>query len=515
MKCGALDEGVKKMRHGVSRSISLVAISAAAGLAVAATGAQAADLGGNCCADLEERVAELEATVARKGNRKVSLRIYGQVSESIVWWNDGAEKNVYVVENYLNKNRLGFDGNAKINTDWSAGYQIELGIRAYRSSNASQLALGASNGVSIPAYNTQSVALRQANWWIQSNAWGRITVGRTNDAASGTSSVNLASPDGFSGITGPGYINNGFFIRRAGTTGNGGLSGLTWGDTANFRNGDGPASMSYAESAAQVKYTSPFFLGQTKSSGFRLDASVGMDDFWAVGLRYAEDLGQFRFAAAASYSKWTGVDRGMCTNGGSTGDITTVAGVSNTDCDAIQGSASLMHKPTGLYITGQAGQIANNGANALLALTTASTGLAAGALRAGGVDTKHSIWGVQAGWQAKLNSLGNTTFWGQMVKYDTGLGVRNSVVQTVATTDAINSLGAGQTGLIAGSQTTYWGGGISQEITAASMILFAGYHVGSTELVLQNRSATATVQRQKSNAIDDFQMLYSGATLRF
>ncbi len=32
----------------------------------------AADLGGDCCADLEERIAELEATTARKGNRKVS-----------------------------------------------------------------------------------------------------------------------------------------------------------------------------------------------------------------------------------------------------------------------------------------------------------------------------------------------------------------------------------------------------------------------------------------------------------
>jgi hypothetical protein len=32
--------------------------------------ASAADLGGNCCADLEERVAELEATTVRKGNRR-------------------------------------------------------------------------------------------------------------------------------------------------------------------------------------------------------------------------------------------------------------------------------------------------------------------------------------------------------------------------------------------------------------------------------------------------------------
>jgi hypothetical protein len=83
----------------------------------------------------------------------------------------------------------------------------------------------------------------------------------------------------------------------------------------------------------------------------------------------------------------------------------------------------------------------------------------------------------------------------------------------VAATDVINSLGA--TALIVGSQTQYWGGGISQEITAASMTLYAGYHVGSTEVILQNQSPTATNQRAKSNPIDDFQMFYTGATLRF
>jgi hypothetical protein len=36
--------------------------------------AKAADLGGDRCADLEERVAELEATTVRKGNKKVSVR---------------------------------------------------------------------------------------------------------------------------------------------------------------------------------------------------------------------------------------------------------------------------------------------------------------------------------------------------------------------------------------------------------------------------------------------------------
>ena len=43
----------------------------------------AADLGGNCCADLQERVAELEATTVRKGNRKFSLPITSPYRDAI------------------------------------------------------------------------------------------------------------------------------------------------------------------------------------------------------------------------------------------------------------------------------------------------------------------------------------------------------------------------------------------------------------------------------------------------
>mgnify|MGYP000977392845 FL=1 len=58
--------------------------------------ASAADLGGDCCADLEERIAELEATTVRKGNRKVSLTISGWVAEQVLYWDDGVESNAYV-----------------------------------------------------------------------------------------------------------------------------------------------------------------------------------------------------------------------------------------------------------------------------------------------------------------------------------------------------------------------------------------------------------------------------------
>ena len=63
---------------------TILAAALAAGLSITTTAANAADLGGNCCADLEDRIAELEATTARKGNRKMSLTIYGQVNAAIL-----------------------------------------------------------------------------------------------------------------------------------------------------------------------------------------------------------------------------------------------------------------------------------------------------------------------------------------------------------------------------------------------------------------------------------------------
>ena len=75
------------MIGGFTKTTSRLAIAAAAGLfvgGVSLSPAQAADLGGDCCADLEERVAELEATTVRKGNRKVSVKLSGHVNHAAV-----------------------------------------------------------------------------------------------------------------------------------------------------------------------------------------------------------------------------------------------------------------------------------------------------------------------------------------------------------------------------------------------------------------------------------------------
>ncbi len=478
------------MFGGFVKSTSALAILASAGLMLSGASAQAADLGGNCCADLEERVAELEATTVRKGNRKVSLQLYGQVSQSVLFWNDGDEQNVYVLENNNTKNRLGVRGSAKINSDWSAGYQIELQIRSGRSSSANQFPLATTQGATITAFNTQSVSLRFANWNLKSNTYGTLTVGRQTDVTIGTSSVNLVNADGYAGPTGAGYAGQNFRLRRAGTTGNGGLSGVSWFTGAFGSNGATIVSMDYGPAWNGVKYTSPFFLGQTKRSGFLLSAGWGHDDAWGVALRYVEDFGTFRLAAAVGYGGYTSNDRGACANlGAST--------VSQTDCNSLQASGSILHVPTGLYVSGGWAQWTDNNRKQLSAVAGLN------------VDDTDDFWYVQAGWQAKLNSLGNTIFWGQYLEKNNGLNMNNGAARTMASTDVLNSFGA--TAFISGGKSDIWGGGITQNIDAAAMALYVGYYNFSTDLTLMN-AAGAT---QKSNPVDDYSVVFAGATIKF
>jgi hypothetical protein len=491
------------MTH-LMRTASGLAITIAASLM--ATSAFAADLGGNCCTDLEERIAELEATTVRKGNRKVSLQIYGQVSETIMWWNDGAESNVYVQENNLIKNTVGFQGNAKITSDWSAGFRLELQIRAYRSSNANQLALGASNNTQIAVYNTQSVSLRHAFWYLQSATYGRITVGRDVDSAVGTGSISLVNPDGFSGPAGPGFAQGGFFLRRAGTVGNAGLSQRTWQSGAWLNNGDGPLPFDYAQTKGLVKYTSPFFLGHTKSSGFQFAADWGADDAWAVALRYAEEFQGIRVAAGIGYSDFSNPDRGFCSDANNAAPAT-APGVgpagSSIDCNSLQMSASILHVASGLFLSGGYGQLNNDNARAAAAIAApAQTN----------INGKSDVWWIMGGWQARLNPLGSTIFYGQYVDLNTGVNVTNSVIGTVAAADPLAAGTGLGTSIIRGASTQAWGLGISQNIDAAAMVLYMGFHNISTDLTL---GSVANANRGRSNPVDDFQVFYTGATIKF
>src|SRR6185312_12654604 len=151
------------MIGGLLKSASRWALVAAAGVivgGVAMPSAKAADLGGDCCADLEERVADLEATTARKGNRKMSLQVTGQVHRTVIWYDDGKSSTTYYgLDSTNSSSRFIFTGNAKVTPKVTMGFEIMIEIEAGgTSSKVSQFDEDGKLGGFAPAPNVPAIA---------------------------------------------------------------------------------------------------------------------------------------------------------------------------------------------------------------------------------------------------------------------------------------------------------------------------------------------------------------------
>jgi hypothetical protein len=112
------------------------------------------------CADLEDRIAELEATTARKGNREVSLTVSGWIKEGIFAWDDGTQRGVYEGTNLIEQPRV-LTGQVKIDKQWSAGYVLEIGIEGNPSNQWNQLS-NVSQSVD-PTKNVDATNVKKSN----------------------------------------------------------------------------------------------------------------------------------------------------------------------------------------------------------------------------------------------------------------------------------------------------------------------------------------------------------------
>jgi hypothetical protein len=287
-------------------------LCALAGLSVmtlSSSSALAADLGGDCCADLEERVATLEATAARKGNRKVSLTVSGWMNQNILVWDDGDESDAYVTSNGNDLGAINFAGEAKITSGWTAGYEIELEIVAASSDGVDQTNDDGETALEIA----------QSAMFIESEQFGTVTWGFADQASDGAPEMDLSGAENvaYSAVA---DVAGGFQLRFS----NGGLSGVTIGDVFDNFNGD---------TANIIRYESPTI------AGFVLSASWGEDDVWDVALTFEKELGEFEVAAGIAYRQNQDND-----------------GADELDQDTINGSISVLHNPTGLNLTFAAGQ---------------------------------------------------------------------------------------------------------------------------------------------------------------
>jgi predicted porin len=290
----------------------LLSCAAIAALIYGATPApvHAADLGGGCCGDLEERVAELEATTARKGNRVVSLQISGQVNKALLFWGDGVDSDVYVVDPDSDGGRFRFTGKATMRPGWEAGYVMELNVVDANSAAVSQ----GKNG-DDPADN---LSIRQNYWYMESDRLGRITLGQASETTDGINEISVVTT--YSTVSKTHYA-GAFHIRNSANAS--GTTGIQWQDVLGAIGG-GQDDI--------IRYDSPAFFG------FIASAEWGDNDIWEVALHYQKQWNSVKIAAGIGYRE---DERG--------------AAISNVDSQ-LSGSISAIHVPTGLFLTFAAGR---------------------------------------------------------------------------------------------------------------------------------------------------------------
>ena len=384
--------------------------------AVAPSAAHAADLGGDCCGDLEARVAGLEATTAAKGNRKVSLDISGRVNANILWWAENSSplnpaangatdqhSGLYFgnAASFNDDPEITFSGSAKISADLSAGFSMRIDSKF-------------SPADTQTARQTGNAFTGDATYvFLKSKSLGELRLGNQYSASDDAYYVNFGggTVGGLSGLNHTGT----FLLRDA----NGKLSdtayGSLLGEMSDYRD-------------SRLMYISPML------SGFTFKADVGGDDTASASLTWIGKVDTIEAEAGIGYQVAHGgdgdcADKGaQCTQGRdalSLANPWSTAGQNNLRALGLSGS--IWDTASGFYVSGEYSHV-----------YAAATG-----------RQDPTNWFAQAGWAKNASGLGVTTVYGSYDRTDN---------------KAANDVSA-----------HYWNLGIDQAIDAASSNVYLHY----------------------------------------
>jgi len=489
------------MFGGLTKTSSRIAIAAALGMTfwgyAMSTPVKAADLGGDCCADLEERVAELEATTVRKGNKKVSVTLSGWVIKTMNWWDDGSDSSFAVGDkDYDLGSRFAITGSATIAPGWSGGYNLTVtaggdtfGILSNQNNEFASV-----NGA-LAGSNYAAIDTLYSYIYIKSDKYGTLNWGHLSPA-----SDNPAVLADISGTViesnAVGFEGQGFFLRPNGQAA---ISGLTWNSFSLCSSQIAPGVADcFGVAEPAVRYDSPTW------GGFRFETSYGTSNinqvlgalsptrdeaFWDIAAFYNNDFGNFKVSLAYAYT-WM---------------QSTALSTSGEDYHQVGGT--LMHVPSGLgiYATGNFESAAG---------TNAGTG---GAMR----DTTE--WGVKPFIKRSWNPLGATVLYGEYYQANDGFsavsgtnmcGAANGFVagSNIGNFCAPNALNTVTT---TSSEFQRWGLGAVQEIDAAAMHVFARWqHQELGADFIGFNQTTGAVQAVKQG-FDNYDLFQVGGIIFF
>jgi hypothetical protein len=488
------------MIGGLCKSAGRTALIAAAGFfvgGVAMPSAKAADLGGDCCADLEERVAELEATTARKGNRKMSLTISGQVHRVVVWWDDGqSSKTYYGLDNRNSSTRLDFAGEAKVTPATKIGFEIQIDNQSGATTSSfnqwnidGTINSGINGGSKQPFTggnaDTYFGALRIAMFYVENDKLGRVMVGRYNIAGA----VNTIDLGGISAGASSSEVLIGGNLALRGPGGQ--YYGMVLGATT-----DAAANQARQQ---LIRYDSEVWNGFTYSAALAEDGSI-----WGTMLRYANEFSGFRIAAGIGYE-----------HDGQTSATISPSGPSSLaqpapNIDAWGGSLAALHVPTGLFLQGHYMRVDyDENSPTTIAPVNAFWGQISRGQRPA------DQWLIQGGITKNWTGFGNTAFFGEYSRntgWGSGVGPTGTGINYAAAPGGVAVNGVTDT------EMTMYGFGVVQNVDAAATELYLDARHFATDVTC---SAAANCTGAAGSApgtklqTEDIWVVVGGARVKF
>jgi hypothetical protein len=335
-----------------------------------------------------------------------TLRIYGQLNRALMFWDDGRKSAAYAVDNDTSSSRLGIVGKQRFPNEVSAGFRVEIDTRLTSSSEVSR---------GDPWGDTSgAIELRHAYGYVEDSKLGRLTFGQQSPATDDITLFNLGSDMNDAAL----HYNNRFGVWL--NLGSGYNSDLRWGDIAH--NVDSLRGVF-------ARYDTPIM------GGFVLSAAWGKDNVWDVAARYQTSWKAFRFAAGVGYMD----DR-------------------DRQYRDAKGSASLIHDPTGLYVS-VAGGLRENDISAMV-----------------GNGQAHFHY-AQLGISKQWLSYGKTTLYADYGLY------KNYSVGNLLQADLVNPGQFVIWGTLAETEVRRWGFGAEQSFDNSGVLLYAQAHHYRAEVI--------------------------------
>ena len=243
--------------------------------------------------ELEGQVDQVEATVApvtgtatavrvEPGRDNVSLEIYGQINQGVLFADNGASSDFFIVDNDNSGSRLGIEGTVSLDTDFAGeittGALLEVGFEV---NTTDELSFGQDFVIGDEAGESDFLDVRHAEWYVETEVLGDLYVGfgdiATEDAAevdlSGTTLVSESDVDDMAGGLE-------FEFDRDG------MGPGPEVDTI-FSNLDGSRE-------SRIRYNTPTFYGVGAAVAVRQEDGGSPD----VALTYAGDFGEYETEAA-------------------------------------------------------------------------------------------------------------------------------------------------------------------------------------------------------------------------